>query len=56
MSVQHQVRDIETLIAKLTPAFHAEAKQLKRKARRGGCGKLLSRPATGISPQRICCC
>ena len=32
LTVQHQVRDIETLIAKLTPAFHAEVERLKRKA------------------------
>jgi plasmid stabilization system protein ParE len=32
LTVQHQVRDIETLIAELTPAFHAEVARLKRKA------------------------
>ncbi len=32
LTVQHQVRDIETLIAKLTPAFHAEVERLKREA------------------------
>ena len=32
LTVQHQVRDIESLIAKLTPAFHAEVERLKRKA------------------------
>ncbi|MCW5572699.1 MAG: type II toxin-antitoxin system RelE/ParE family toxin [Steroidobacteraceae bacterium] len=32
LTVQHQVRDIETLIAELTPAFHAEVEWLKRKA------------------------
>jgi len=32
LTVQHQVRDIESLIADLTPAFHAEVEQLKRKA------------------------
>lgn len=32
LTVQHQVRDIETLIAELTPAFHAEVERLKRKA------------------------
>lgn len=32
LTVQHQVRDIETLIAELTPAFHAEIERLKRKA------------------------
>jgi plasmid stabilization system protein ParE len=31
LTVQHQVRDIETLIAELTPAFHAEVGRLKRK-------------------------
>ncbi|MEY3572307.1 MAG: hypothetical protein RJA77_222 [Pseudomonadota bacterium] len=31
LTVQHQVRDIETLIAELTPAFHAEVERLKRK-------------------------
>ena len=30
-TVQHQVRDIESLIADLTPAFHAEVERLKRK-------------------------
>ncbi len=32
LTVQHQVRDIESLIADLTPAFHAEVQRLKRKA------------------------
>ena len=32
LTVQHQVRDIETLIAELTPVFHAEFGRLKRKA------------------------
>ncbi|WP_296749328.1 type II toxin-antitoxin system RelE/ParE family toxin [Thiobacillus sp.] len=32
LTVQHQVRDIETLITELTPAFHAEVERLKRKA------------------------
>ena len=32
LTVQHQVRDIESLIAELTPAFHAEVERLKRKA------------------------
>lgn len=32
LTVQHQVRDIETLIAELTPGFHAEVERLKRKA------------------------
>lgn len=32
LAIQHQVRDIETLIAELTPAFHAEVERLKRKA------------------------
>ncbi|WJJ94447.1 type II toxin-antitoxin system RelE/ParE family toxin [Neopusillimonas aromaticivorans] len=31
LTVQHQVRDIETLIAELTPTFHAEVERLKRK-------------------------
>ena len=31
LTVQHQVRGIETLIAELTPAFHAEVERLKRK-------------------------
>ena len=31
LTVQHQVRDIESLIAGLTPAFHAEVERLKRK-------------------------
>ena len=29
---QHQVRDIVSLIADLTPAFHADVERLKRKA------------------------
>lgn len=32
LTVQHQVRDVETLIAELTPAFHNEVERLKRKA------------------------
>ncbi|MCC6609990.1 MAG: type II toxin-antitoxin system RelE/ParE family toxin [Burkholderiales bacterium] len=32
LTVQRQVRDIETLIAELTPVFHAEVERLKRKA------------------------
>lgn len=32
LTVQHQVRDIESLIADLTPAFHADVERLKRKA------------------------
>lgn len=32
LTVQHQVRDIESLIADLPPAFHAEVERLKRKA------------------------
>ncbi len=32
LTVQHQVRDIETLIAELTAAFHSEIERLKRKA------------------------
>lgn len=31
LTVQHQVRDIESLIADLTPAFQAEVDRLKRK-------------------------
>lgn len=31
LTIQHQVRDIETLIAELTPAFNAEVERLKRK-------------------------
>ena len=31
LTVQHQVRDIETLIAELTPAFVTEVERLKRK-------------------------
>lgn len=34
LTVQHQVRDIEALVAELTPAFHAEVARLKRKAHR----------------------
>ncbi|MDR0275241.1 MAG: type II toxin-antitoxin system RelE/ParE family toxin [Burkholderiaceae bacterium] len=30
LTIQHQVRDIETLVAELTQSFHAEVKQLKR--------------------------
>ena len=32
LTVQNQVRDIESLISDLTPAFHAEVERLKRKA------------------------
>lgn len=32
LTVQYQVRDIETLIAELTSAFHAEIERLKRGA------------------------
>jgi len=32
LTVQHQVRDIETLIAEPTPAFVTEVERLKRKA------------------------
>jgi plasmid stabilization system protein ParE len=32
LTVQHQMRDIEALIAELTPAFHAEIERMKRKA------------------------
>lgn len=32
LTIQHQVRDIETLIAEFTPAFHAEVERLKGKA------------------------
>jgi len=32
LTVQHQVRDIESLIADLTPAFHAEVERLKPQA------------------------
>jgi len=32
LTVQYQVRDIESLIADLTPAFQAEVERLKRKA------------------------
>ena len=31
LTVQHHVRDIESLIVDLTPAFHAEVDRLKRK-------------------------
>lgn len=31
LTVQHKVRDIETLIAELTPAFLAEVGRLKRR-------------------------
>lgn len=31
LTVQHQVRDIETLIAELIPSFNAEVERLKRK-------------------------
>ena len=32
LMVQHQVRNIETLIAELTPSFNAEVDRLKRKS------------------------
>ncbi len=32
LTVQHQLRDIESLIVDLTPAFHSEVERLKRKA------------------------
>ena len=32
LAIQHQVRDIETLIADLTPAFLTEVERLKRQA------------------------
>lgn len=32
LTVQHQVRNIETLIAELTPSFNAEVERLKRKS------------------------
>lgn len=32
LTAQHQVRDIESLIAELTSAFHAEVKRLKSQA------------------------
>lgn len=32
LTIQHQARDIEFLIAELTPSFHAEIERLKRKA------------------------
>lgn len=31
LTIQHQIRDIETLIAELTPSFLAEVERLKRK-------------------------
>jgi plasmid stabilization system protein ParE len=31
LTLQHQVRDIETLVAELTPAFLSEVERLKRK-------------------------
>jgi plasmid stabilization system protein ParE len=31
LTIQHQVRDIENLIAEFTPSFHAEIKRLKRR-------------------------
>lgn len=31
LTVQHQLRDIESLIADLTPAFHADVERLMRK-------------------------
>jgi len=30
LTIQHQVRNIETLMAELTPSFHAEVERLKR--------------------------
>jgi plasmid stabilization system protein ParE len=30
LTIQHQTRDIESLIAKFTPSFHAELERLKR--------------------------
>lgn len=30
LTIQHRVRSIETLIAEMTPAFHAEVERLKR--------------------------
>jgi len=30
LTVQHQVRDIETLIAEPTPAFHADVQRSRR--------------------------
>jgi plasmid stabilization system protein ParE len=30
LTIQHQVRDIESLIAEFTPSFHAEMEKLKR--------------------------
>lgn len=32
LTIQHQARDIETLVSELTPSFHAEVERLKRKA------------------------
>ena len=32
LTIQHQVRDIETLIAELTPVFLVEVERLKRKS------------------------
>ncbi len=32
LTVQHQMRNIETLIAELTPSFNAEVERLKRKS------------------------
>ncbi|MCL2346007.1 MAG: type II toxin-antitoxin system RelE/ParE family toxin [Desulfobulbus sp.] len=32
LTVQHQVRDVEALIAELTPSFLSEVERLKRKA------------------------
>ncbi len=32
LTIQHQVRDIETLVTELTPIFHAEVERIKRKA------------------------
>lgn len=34
LTVQHQVRDIETLIVELTPAFHAEVERLNPTSKR----------------------
>ncbi|MFT3755294.1 MAG: type II toxin-antitoxin system RelE/ParE family toxin [Pseudoxanthomonas sp.] len=32
LAIQHQVRDIEALVAEFTPAFHAEVERLKKRA------------------------
>jgi plasmid stabilization system protein ParE len=36
LTVQHQVRDIETLIGELTPSFYAEVKRLSKSNVAGG--------------------